>query len=82
MKIWNLVGVVAPLALVAGLSAQDIAMDGFADAAYGEARVLQQVQTQFGNADLGEEGFCNGSEIDAMFAVVEGDTLYLLIARL
>ena len=80
MKTWTLFGAAAPLAMAATLSAQDIVIDGVADAAYGDAQALQQVQTQFGNADMGEEGFCNGSEIDGLFAVVEGDTLYLLIA--
>ena len=80
MKIWNLLGVSVPLVMAATVCGQDIVVDGTADAAYGDARLLQQVQTQFGNADLGEEGFCNGSEIDGLFAVVEGDTLYLLFA--
>ena len=80
MMIRSTLGVVASLALASPLFAQAVQMDGMADAAYGDAILVQQVQTQFGNADLGDLGFCNGSEIDGLFAVVEGDTLYVLIA--
>ena len=80
MKTWTLVGAAAPLAIAGTLLAQDIVIDGVADEAYGEALLLQQVQTQFGNADLGEQGFCNGSEIDALFALADDGMLYLLIA--
>ena len=70
---------VAGSLLVAGAApGEDIVVDGVLDAAYGEAISLQQVQTQFGNADLGEPGFCNGSEIDGVHAVIDGDTLYVL----
>ena len=80
MKIRNLFAASVSLAMASSLCAQNIVIDGIADDAYGDALLLQQVQTQFGNADLGEQGFCNGSEIDGLFAVVEGDTLYLLFA--
>lgn len=80
MMIRTAIGIAASLAMAPTLFAQDIVMDGMADAAYGDAILVQQVQTQFGNADIGETGFCNGSEIDGLYAVVEGDTLYLLVA--
>ncbi len=79
MKIRTFAALTTPLLVATGLNAQ-VTVDGTADAAYGDAIMVQQVQTQFGNADLGETGFCNGSEIDGLYAVIEGETLYVLLA--
>lgn len=80
MNDWNAIALGGTLLLASTLHAQDIVIDGLADVAYGDAIMLQQVQTGFGDADLGTEDFCNGSEIDALFARVSGDTLHLMIA--
>ncbi|HAW96544.1 MAG TPA: hypothetical protein DCX60_09730 [Phycisphaerales bacterium] len=80
MKMRHLFGLAAPLLMSTAVCGQGIVVDGVADESYGDGLLVQQVQTQFGNADMGEEGFCNGSEIDLLYGVVEGDTLYLLIA--
>ena len=78
MKTRMLMTLAGPLVVASAAAGQQIIVDGVLDSAYGEAIAIQQVQTQFGNADLGEAGFCNGSEIDGVHAVVDGDMLYLL----
>jgi hypothetical protein len=55
---------------VATVAAGAPSLDGFRDAAYGPARAVQSVQTQFGD---------NFSELDAGYATVEGGTLYLML---
>ncbi|MFM9180880.1 MAG: hypothetical protein ACKOV8_06525 [Phycisphaerales bacterium] len=57
-----------------------IVIDGTAEALYGTAKEVQTIQTQFGNATLGQTGYCNGSELDGAYAVVEDGFLYLTIA--
>lgn len=60
-----------------------IVIDGSAEKAYGPAVAVQAVHTGFGNAsDGGVNGFCNGSELDGAFAIldVEGGFLYLTLA--
>lgn len=60
-----------------------IVIDGSADKAYGPAIGVQSVHTGFGDAsDGGVNGFCNGSELDGAFAVldVDGGFLYLTLA--
>lgn len=54
-----------------------IAMDGVREAAYGEALALQNVETQFGNSDLGLIDFANGSELDSAHGFVDVDGGYL-----
>ena len=57
-----------------------IVIDGTAEALYGKAKEVQTIQTQFGDANLGQTGYCNGSELDGAFAVVQDGYLYLTIA--
>ena len=57
-----------------------IVIDGTAEALYGTAKEVQTIQTQFGDANLGQTGYCNGSELDGAYAVVEDGFLYLTIA--
>lgn len=52
-------------------------LDGSKDAAYGSALAVQTVNTGFGNASNGANN-ANGSELDAAYAVIEGNTLYVL----
>lgn len=47
-----------------------ITVDGTADAAYGSALWTQTLGTGFGDSNLGQVGFANGSEIDGLFAQV------------
>jgi hypothetical protein len=69
----------AVLGIAAGAHAQ-ITLDGAADKAYGPAIVVQDTQTQFGDATDGLPGQCNGSELDGAFGRIENDTLYILLA--
>jgi hypothetical protein len=64
------------LALLARPAAA-ITVDGTVDAAYGPARAVQQVQTQFGDAS--PPGSLGGSELDAAYARVSGGRLYLML---
>lgn len=52
-------------------------LDGSLDAAYGGARAVQSVGTQFGNAAGGNNVSASGSELDNAYGVVDGGTLYL-----
>jgi len=42
--------------------------------------VIQDTQTNFGNASLGRPDACNGSELDAAYGVIYNGTLYLTLA--
>ena len=57
-----------------------IVIDGTAEALYGTAKEVQTIQTQFGDANLGDIGFCNGNEADGAFALVRDGFLYLTVA--
>ena len=46
---------------------------------YGTALSIQNTETQFGDAFLGEAQIADGSEIDQVFGTVSGDRLYLLV---
>ena len=70
---------VAALA-VAGAAQAQIVLDGSADASYGAPVVVQNTQTQFGDSNLGTVDAANGSELDALYAKVEGGFLYLVLA--
>lgn len=72
--------VAAVLVPAASVMGQVTTIDGVADADYGAPLAIQQVQTQFGDAGLGEAGFCNGSEIDAFYAFADGEFLYMVFA--
>ena len=80
MRIRTLASLVAPLTLVTFANAQDAVIDGMVDATYGDAVVVQDTQTQFGNADIGLLDFANGSEIDGAFAYIASDTLFVVFA--
>ncbi len=60
-------------------------IDGFLDDAlagvfYGAPIVVQDSLTGFGDNNLGVQDAANGSELDAAYAVIIGDKLYLFIA--
>lgn len=57
-----------------------IVVDGTAEKSYGAALAVQNVQTQFGNATQGLINLAFGSEIDGIFAKVEGGVLHVVIA--
>jgi hypothetical protein len=66
-------------ALLAAPVLAQIVIDGGRDAGYCDPIVVQNTQTQFGDSNLGQIGFANGSELDAAYARVSGGTLYLLL---
>lgn len=73
-------GLMPALALGGAALAQTPTIDGTADPLYCEPIAIQDTSTGFGNATLGQVGFCNGSELDQAFAYVNGGTLYLVLA--
>jgi PEP-CTERM motif-containing protein len=71
---------VIALSLVAFLAAPAWAVptvDGTRDAEYGPPIVVQAVQTQFGDAN--PPGSLGGSELDAAYATIVGNRLYLML---
>lgn len=57
-------------------------IDGTRDAIYGSPLVVQNTPTGFGDSNLGQIDYANGSELDAAYAYVDmmGQTLYLFLA--
>lgn len=55
-------------------------IDGTLDASYDRLIVVQQTQTQFGDANQGNVDRTNGSELDAAYAKIVNGRLYLFIA--
>jgi hypothetical protein len=77
----SLIGM-SSLLVVASAHAQAPAIDGTAEASYGDAIVTQAIGTGFGNASDAQKGVCNGSELDAAYAKVDtaAGMLYLVLA--
>ena len=57
-----------------------VVVDGIVDEFYGDPLAIQDTRTGFGDADLGLIDFCNGSELDQAFAVIQNDVLYICLA--
>jgi len=55
----------------------DVVMDGKVDGSYGAALAIQNVQTQFGDSNLGQIGFANGSELDNGYGFIDEKGGYL-----
>ena len=70
---------VAALGVAAAAQAQ-VVLDGVAEASYGAAITVQNTMTQFGDATQGTVDYAQGSELDALYAKVEGGTLFLVLA--
>ncbi len=68
------------VATLAASSASAITVDGVLDAGYGVARSIQTTQTNFGDNNLGQFGFANGSELDAAFVAYDGNMMYLFLS--
>jgi uncharacterized protein (TIGR03382 family) len=67
------------LCAAAGVASAQV-VDGSRDASYGGPLAVQNTQTQFGDSNLGQQRFANGSELDAAYGVVSGGVLHLLFA--
>jgi hypothetical protein len=76
---WSIVAIAATLS--AAVFAQPT-IDGTRDALYGSPIVVQNTQTGFGDSNLGQVDYANGSELDAAYAYVDmsSQTLYLFLA--
>lgn len=71
---------IVALACAGGAFAQPV-IDGSArDVWYGPPLVEQNTQTSLGDSQSGEPDIAEGSELDAMYAAVYDDTLYLVLA--
>lgn len=68
----------ALVASLAGLAQASITVDGTVDASYGAPLAVQTVQTQFGD-NLDPAGFGGGGELDAAYAKVWNDRLYVML---
>ena len=54
-------------------------IDGEVDAIYCTPLVVQDTQTEFGDANMGQHDFANGSELDNAYAYIEDGMLYLML---
>jgi len=68
---------VSSLCLAAFAGTAAAVNDGFLEPAYGPAKVVQNTQTQFGDANIGHQYWANGSELDNAYAYISGGVLYL-----
>jgi hypothetical protein len=55
-------------------------VNGSLDAEYGAPITVQTNATGFGDSNLGQVGYANGSELDAGYGVISGGRLYLFFA--
>lgn len=55
-------------------------VNGSVDGDYGGPLAVQQNPTSFGDSNLGQTGFANGSELDAGYATISGGRLYIFLA--
>ncbi len=69
-------------AIVLGTSVYAQVIDGSRDALYGAPFVIQDTPTGFGDSNLGQVDYANGSELNAEYAYVDmpNSTLYLFFA--
>jgi len=66
---------------IAGAAAQAApVVNGTRDAEYGAPRAVQANPTSFGDSNLGQTGFANGSELDAGYATIANGRLYIFLA--
>lgn len=70
---------IGALALCAVVVA-DVVIDGTAEVDYGAAVSVQDVQTQFGDSNLGTVDWANGSELDAGYAFIANGYLHVVLA--
>lgn len=78
MMKWNLLGAGV---LLTSLALAQPTIDGTRDALYGAPLVVQDTPTGFGDSNLGQVGYANGSELNAAYAYVDmvSSTLYLIL---
>ena len=62
-----------------GQAALAVTLDGVRDPLYGAPLAVQTTPTGFGDATQGQPTTANGSELDAAYATIADDNLYLLL---
>lgn len=62
---------------LAGVASAQV--DGSLDGSYGAPVAIQNVQTQFGDSNIGLPRWANGSELNAAYARVSGGSLFLML---
>ncbi|MBL9147768.1 MAG: dockerin type I repeat-containing protein [Phycisphaerae bacterium] len=67
-----IVSALAALNVAAASFAGIIVVNGVAERDYGKPIAVQNTQTQFGDSNIGQVGFANGSELDGLFAANPG----------
>ncbi len=72
--------IVGGIVSFAGSSLAQIVVDGTAEANYGAPLSIQNTQTGFGDSNLGQIDFANGSELDQGFGYMDASNLYLVFA--
>lgn len=70
---------VAAILATFGSAYADPTIDGTVDVSYGSAIAVQDTATGFGDSNLGQIDYANGSELDGMFAYVAGGNLFLTL---
>ena len=75
----RILGATAFLAFAAPALAGVFTLDGILDASYGPAIAVQDTPTGFGDSNLGQNTFANGSELDAAYGTISGGMLRLMI---
>ncbi|MGP1347730.1 MAG: PEP-CTERM sorting domain-containing protein [Phycisphaerales bacterium] len=79
MKKHMLIGAGALLAAAGIANAGAFSLDGIVDGGYGTALTVQNTPTGFGDSNLGEPLFANGSELNAAYGTISGGVLYLTL---
>jgi hypothetical protein len=75
----QLLGFAGALALACAAHAVPV-VNGTVDAEYGPAFTVQTNPTSFGDSNLGQVGFANGSELDAGYAAIANGRLYIMLS--
>ncbi len=70
---------IAALAAASAAYAGSFTLDGTLDASYGPAIAIQDTPTQFGDSNLGQNTFANGSELNGAYGVIDGGMLRLML---
>ena len=75
---WNVMNATAAICVGATMAQAGIpVVDGTLDSSYGDQIIFQNTSTNFGNANDGNAGFANGSELDVASATIAGGHLFL-----
>lgn len=67
------------VAALAGMAGLACAQDGVLDGSYGAPLAVQRNGTAFGDANMGQIDYANGSELDAAFGYISGGALHLML---